>query len=477
MKTGKKLLKFLIFIFPLVCGTIGFFVLEKEPLQNSLFYSVLMYVMNYSYPAPNILVEIARWTAPFVSAYSIFLIAATLRTRLQNFIRSRRADAVAVYGPDELKAPVLKALGKNGVSGGEAPSSARRHILLWDEPENLRFYEQYKEALQGKSVYLKCHSLPAQAAAGTDVHIFCPEETAARLFWKENFLYETSCACGHQMQIVMIGFGKLGSELLTYALQNNIFSPEQKIEYHIFGDDQSYLKIHHTLDDVQDRIVFHEETWVCNLSLLEDAERIIVLQQDGQTELLSQLLLAVKAQRIDVFSANDAGLSIIDGKERIRVFKWKELAYKPENILSENLYRRAKKLNLRYAHLYQGVPETEENLNSEWKKLDTFTRYSNISSADYHEIRLKMLNAMGEACDPDQISPERMELLAELEHMRWCRYHWLNNWSYGVPENGKHKDNINRIHLDLKPYDQLTEPEKQKDRDAIQVLLELEKQN
>ncbi|MBQ2059268.1 MAG: hypothetical protein II488_05785, partial [Firmicutes bacterium] len=112
-------------------------------------------------------------------------------------------------------------------------------------------------------------------------------------------------------------------------------------------------------------------------------------------------------------------------------------------------------------------------LEAEWEKLDTFTRYSNISSADYHEVRLRMLEAMGEPADAGAISPERMELLAELEHMRWCRYHLLNNWSYGVPEGGKNKDAERRVHRDLKPYAQLSEAEKQKDRDAVRVMLEL----
>ena len=141
----------------------------------------------------------------------------------------------------------------------------------------------------------------------------------------------------------------------------------------------------------------------------------------------------------------------------------------------EDLYRRAKALNLRYAHLYAGAAETGENREAEWRKLDTFTRYSNISSADYHEIRLKMLQGMGEPSDPDRISPSCMELLAELEHMRWCRYHWLNNWTCGVLEGGGNKDSARKIHADLRPYDQLSEQEKQKDRDAVCLLLELDK--
>ena len=54
--------------------------------------------------------------------------------------------------------------------------------------------------------------------------------------------------------------------------------------------------------------------------------------------------------------------------------------------------------------------------------------------------------------------------------MRWCRYHWLNNWSLGTPANGKNKDPGARIHVDLRPYAELSEAEKQKDRDNIRLL-------
>ncbi len=468
---NNRALKLIIFLLPLICGTAGF-VSAGERLLDSMFFCVQMYVLNYPYIPPNALAEIARWTAPFVSAYSVLMIASTVRERLKDMIRSRRPDSVAVYGPEELRAPLLAALGKRGVAGGTAPSRAAGHILLWDEEENLRFLERNRDALAGEDVYLKSSSLPAQAAAGAQLHIFCPEETAARLYWKERCLYEDSLARGHRMSVVIIGFGRLGSGLLSFGLQNNIFSPEQRIEYHVFGGDPSYLKIHHELNGLRDAVIFHGEPWEDSLPLLEEAGRVIVLQQEGQTELLSRMLLALKARRIDVFSAGEAGLGILGG-DRINCFPWTEAAFRPENILSEELYRRAKALNLRYAHLYQGVQETEEALDAEWEKLDTFTRYSNISSADYHEVRLRMLEAMGEPADAGAISPGRMELLAELEHMRWCRYHLLNNWSYGVPEGGKNKDAARRVHRDLKPYAQLSEAEKQKDRDAVRVMLEL----
>ena len=127
-----------------------------------------------------------------------------------------------------------------------------------------------------------------------------------------------------------------------------------------------------------------------------------------------------------------------------------------------------------YAHLYGGVEENGQNREKEWAALDGFTRYSNVSAADYHEVRLHMMQVLGWPADEKKLSPQQLEILAELEHIRWCRYHYLNNWKYGVLENGAGKDRAKRIHTDLLAYGELTEAEKQKDRDNIRVLLSVQ---
>ena len=94
---------------------------------------------------------------------------------------------------------------------------------------------------------------------------------------------------------------------------------------------------------------------------------------------------------------------------------------------------------------------------------------SNISCADYHEIRMAMLNEMHiSPADPDA---DMTDTLAELEHIRWCRYYFLNNWQYGVPAGRETKCASRRIHRDLRPYSELDEQEKEKDRENIRVLL------
>ena len=303
--------------------------------------------------------------------------------------------------------------------------------------------------------------------------LFCPEETAARLFWRQRDVYSLWEKSGGTLKIVFLGFGRLGEELLSRGLQNNLFGPEQRLEYHVFGDCAAFLAAHTSLKEISDPVIRHREPWHDSLELLEQAELLIVLRQEGQPALVRELLAAL-CREIDVFSSEEPSLALPAPQERLRFFPWRTEAMKLERLFENTLYRRAKRINLRYAHLYRGVAETEENLESEWGRLDPFSRYSSVSSADYHEIRLRLLEAQGLPARADELSAEAMERLAHLEHIRWCRCHYLNNWRFGRPEGGKAKDPVRRLHTQLIPYDELSEEEKEKDRENIRIMLSIQ---
>ena len=75
--------------------------------------------------------------------------------------------------------------------------------------------------------------------------------------------------------------------------------------------------------------------------------------------------------------------------------------------------------------------------------------------------------------DVTSLSPEQMELLAELEHIRVVQVSSVSQLANGNSENGARKDATLRIHKDLIPYDELTEEEKEKDKGNIRMLLKL----
>ena len=88
---------------------------------------------------------------------------------------------------------MVQALGSCGIDAGEDWEwvKAKKYLLLGNEDENFRFYGQHREAFAGHTVYLKSENLAAEGILDPHLRLFCPEETAARLYWRRNCLYET----------------------------------------------------------------------------------------------------------------------------------------------------------------------------------------------------------------------------------------------------------------------------------------------
>ena len=199
-----------------------------------------------------------------------------------------------------------------------------------------------------------------------------------------------------------------------------------------------------------DKIIFHDDGCFSYEELAGFDRVIICGGEKGNDSLtvLSRLLAAVSVRgKIYVCAPNGGIVASLFGKERVVCFGTAEELGSVENILNEGSMRAARNQHEFYVKQYGGVP---------WEKLDAFKRYSNVSSSDYLDV-IRKLMARGIP----------METLAELEHIRWCRYHYLHNWDYG-PE----RDDGRRIHNSLIPFAKLSEEEKQKDVEAIKSKLE-----
>ncbi len=450
---------------PAILGMIGL-TLEGSGFWNAAYSCLTMYLVDFGEPTDNIWIQAARWLAPLATASTLTLVFASLSRYAKRFYARCNKKSVAVFGADPDRSELLKELGANGIAMDAAAVRAGSYILVGNEDENLKFYRQNAGAFRGKDVYLKCQSLPAQASCDPKLHLFSPEETAVQRFWKEYCPYALSQAAGHRLKIAVFGFGKLGEELIVQGLQRNIFSPDQVIAYHIFGCDNGFTHTHPQLSEISDPVKFHNEAWYEAKAILRECQMMIVVQQDEQLQLLQGLTMLFPQKPIHVFSAQPSGVSLLAENSGVIGYDWKANSMLAESIRGTKLHYLAKKLNLRYAHLYSGVPEDGAHLESEWAKLNPFTRYSNISSANYHDVCMRILN--GEA-----LTEERLRFLGELEHIRWCRYHYLNNWKYGVPKDGKAKDPQQRIHTLLVPNSDLNEAEQEKDRENVRILMEL----
>ena len=293
-------------------GVTGFTVLDGQPVVDSLFLSMEMYFLNYSDSPPNILIEIARWTAPLMTASGVLMSISKIRGRILQLLRYYRGDSIAVYGDNIHRKEMVQALGSCGIDAGEDWEwvKAKKYLLLGNEDENFRFYGQHREAFAGHTVYLKSENLAAEGILDPHLRLFCPEETAARLYWRRNCLYETSCAHGHRLQIVFLGFELLGEKLL------------------------------------------------------ESADRILLLPQKGQLGMAGKLLASTTGTAFEVFTVEDDGFELLSGRERLHVLEWEKEAWNPANVLGTEIFEHAMKLNLHYAHLYGDVEENSENMGT-----------------------------------------------------------------------------------------------------------------
>lgn len=325
---------------------------------------------------------------------------------------------------------------------------APNYVLMFpDDEQNLEFYATNYELMKNSRVYILLEDIERQNFINTDVSVFSIPECAARLYWKEHYPVSSE-------KIGIIGFGKTGEHILTFGLQMNIISPYQHFEYHIWGDSEEFISLHKGIDKMDpDEIIFHSGKWYSELDLLDTMDRLILCDDESENlSVLSKLFTSGHHHNnIHIYTSGSMIVKKIFGTEKnIHCFGSAEEIATKDNIIDKKTIHNAKKQHELYAKKHNG---------SSWDKQSVFIRYSNISSSDYEYVIKRLYT--------EKNVP--VEILAHLEHIRWCRYYYLNNWVYGSV-----KDNEKRIHNCLIPYSELSDEEKQKDIESIEIKLNSE---
>jgi hypothetical protein len=276
--------------------------------------------------------------------------------------------------------------------------------------------------------------------------------------------------------IVIIGFGNYGKAILERAILTNILSADQHITYHIFGDPEEFLSIHYRLDTVfslneesqtRDALIFHKDFWGKYYEILEDADRLIICEDNEQKgwDIYWKLQCFYKIRgRIDLRSNRKApGVSYFGTNEEI---------YTPEQILRTKLNEAAITIN----ELFR---KSVDYPTLDWDELDDLHRQSKIVAADHLLMKSRILledesiteltssvlmRAYRRYSETKDRLPDQ-EKYREIEHLRWLRFYTYYNWSYGPERN----DTLHQ-HPMLRPYSQLTPPEKI-ERDAAWELM------
>lgn len=390
-------------------------------------------------------IEIARFLALFTTL-SILVKALSKIMSLANWLKLKFMKPIVIYGNSDYADCVFESMGRSRRIRGddELIKGASQYLLMFaDDTQNLKFYNKHYEYLKDKNVYIMLDNISRQNIENAKLTLFSIAENGARQFWRSYPVEKSE-------KIAFIGFGGVGENLLLYGLQMNIIDPAQHFEYHIFGDAEEFRREHTELDKMApDEIFFHGENEYEH-SELSDFDRIIICsstREGGVIAQASKILAAASVPMIYVYAPNGDIISNFFGKDRVVCFGSAKETASIDIILNEKTMQAARAQHEYYRQQYGGVP---------WEQLDSFRRYSNVSSSDYM-FTIERLIEKGVT----------FETLAELEHIRWCRYHYLNNWKYG-----KEKDDVKRLHPDLIPFSELSEDEIRKDIEAIKSKLE-----
>jgi hypothetical protein len=465
-KRVNKLINRLCWV-PLVLGFVGYCFLdggdgtEKLGAFQSLYASVALYFVNPVADNYNALILISELLAVVVTTNAILSAVSILFSSLNHWFSRRFKDSTAVY-TDNFWGEQLAGTLKHGYIAKEANGkieNTKDYILMYDDDlENLKFIEENKEKLKSRRVFAALNHVDSsllRSSSDHNIHFFNVYELVARCYWKEYNLYEELKKAEDTYKIAIIGFGSVGKAIFKYGYLNNIYSLSQNIEYHIWGADELDKKFLSKLEMANgDIVTTHNGNYEHDIEEICGMNRVIVTDGDVLS-IVQQLILEKTTLQVHCYNIDGTDVKQIFNCDTLHTFGDTSNILTEENVKTEKLYRMAKLLNydycLRSKNADKNAKLTDEDnaeLEREWAGLDGFTKGSNIARADFYWIECKC---------KDEGATDKYVL--EMEHIRWCRYHYYNHWTY---KEGK-KDKINRTHGDLIPFEKLSEDEKSKD--------------
>ena len=462
----KKICNSILFLIPLIAGTAGYLTSGKK-ITDALYAGVALYGISPVASDYNTLIEIARWTAPLAAGAFILQIIKSARDNIRWRVTLLTADdSVAVYSDEKLNIEFEKGIGAI-YPGKEFKGYAKSHMILFSsDSESLKFYKDHENELLQKKVYLGLRELESGLLKEIrNVRVFDINGSIARLLWKKIALWDKDeKTLKKEFNIVIYGNDPLAQQILSVGLQQYLYSQNQRIRYHFISDNPSFQIRHKDINLMnEDKICYYKtsdsEIW----NIVSQAD-IVILTQKENLDLLQTMAVRANNGTIYYYSPKegDAADYVSFGNsssENMIPFGREKEIFKDENIRQSDLVKSAIELNGRYMGI---ISKTERK--KEWNKLNGFLKASNISAADYGQIMKKLADKPSQG----RITEEE---LAKLEHIRWCRFHFLNYWKYGIPEDGKNKDEAKRIHKDLMEYGDLSPEEKEKDRENVRMFL------
>lgn len=444
----KKLVTYLSWV-PLVLGFVGYHFIgsvegEVEDVWNAFYSAAALYFINPVSDIQNEFVMIAKLVALLIAAGVLISIMQSLKNSIIHFWDRLWKDSTAIYSNTEYGVKLAKAMKHGYLNNPEirVVEKTNDHIIMFDDgKKNMQFFTEHKLALKNKRVYILLRDIDSSLLDAIDednIHFINISEIVARDYWKNYNLFDE---CNKKLRIAIIGYGVIGKNILKYGFINNIYSLKQEIEYHIWGCsllEQKFLESISSMN--KDVIVVHSDDYEKEIDDIIMMDRIILTEEDNNLDILQKFLYKNNDTPIYCYCEESTEFEKFFKSNHIVTFGNLDELLTEQNIKKDALSRQAKLFNYDYylsTHELKAPALYENDMEREWKKLDGFKRESNIARADHYWIEKKLIAS----------DKERMEL----EHIRWCRFHIINHWTYN-----EKRDNVKRHHPLLVPYSKLT---------------------
>jgi hypothetical protein len=304
------------------------------------------------------------------------------------------------------------------------------------------------------------------------------------------------------VHLIVIGFGPIGRNLVLQAARVGHFANE-------IGKHQRRLKItvvdkapiegwnafcgRHQLSEVCD-IDFIAQPWADKQfeTLMESfgpaagakgklVTYAVCIEGDDQTNLrvsieLSKIVADRRAQVL-VHQVDGYGFTVllpVSGNaaprlSQVHAFGMKEDIYTWEVLLHEIEDQRAQAIHQDYQEK-RTVGGAEDRDNPGWDALSEDFKDSNRQAADHIAVKLRAVGYHDEPLNKEKQLIQRfeaadLEVMAKMEHARWCAERRVAGWKHGPVT-----DRTNKISDSLLPWEQLGAEMQKRDREQIEAI-------
>lgn len=506
----KKNIPIILFVITLVCGTIGYIMAELSPYE-ALISSFSLVVLNGPLEPSNLLIEIARWSGILFALDIVYTLVETAISASTEDLRARsrvnKPGATAVHGDGLFADKLAESLGDVAIRSDHAISfEAPCQVLLFSDDElAVDFMNRHiNELSKAKEVYIGLDRMTPDMSKYTNMYTFNMAEVCAQLYWEDYPVTSPE-------RIALIGEGAYAEALLTQALLVNIYDIAGGIEYRLYGNFDQYRHLHTQLDEAlrvnSDTLVFCDQPWHAELDQLKECSRIILCgTTDFNLETASKLQCAYVKAPLHIRCDDKTNLNLVK-QENALAFGTTEQLCTSAIVIQQHQHDAGKISDIAYrlgkkdcegctrqagfpADTIEGTPGDKvlalkkRRLDAvdytkcftcplfmeKWREMDLFTKSSNYAVAAHDRQKMHLLEQLGAGRDSGKsitnLSLEKRDYLQEIEHIRWCRFHFLNNWRYAPGD----KDEIAHTHHYLVPYDQLERKIKDYDADAYETI-------